>query len=593
MRTRRFVLSVLGALACISGSAAAAGDPIMPLSQVHAGMDCTARTVVQGTTISTFNVHVIDIVQDPVQGARILVSVSGPAVDTTGVAEGFSGSPIYCSNGITDRVIGAISEGIGQYGNNVALATPIQQMLGEPVTPPRGAPRLAVRAQPLLGPLTVGGLSPAVMHVVEQAAKRDGRLVVPSPSGSPTSFPIQPLIPGASVATSYSSGGVPVGAIGTVTYRDGSKVYAFGHELDGAGRRSLLLQDAYVYYVVNDPDPTFAPSYKLAAPGHTEGTLTSDTPNAVIGELGQPPTEIPVDVTAHDLDTGHTLTLNTQVADETDVGDPLGSSLLDFVAPLAVAQAGTQIYNGPPANESGRMCVTVTLKEAHAPLSFCNRYVGTGFPGDLAGPSEVASAASFDIGSALSLIDAVQFAALHVTHVTAQLYARRGLEQATILSAQAPKRARAGESVPVKLRIRLYRGPLQTVSFRIRIPGHLHGTVVATIANAQGLGGGGGPGESLAQALAQALIGGPIGPGGAGPTSMASLRKQFARTAIYDGLAIRFKGHKPTHVFRDPKFVIDGVAKLKFELPGGRVHHVHGGHGHGGRRRRSGAGTVG
>ncbi len=82
------------------------------------------------------------------------------------------------------------------------------------------------------------------------------------------------------MSASYSSGDVPMGAVGTVTYVDGPTVYAFGHELDGAGRRSLLLQDAYVDYVVNNPDPTTAPSYKLAFPGHTEGTLSSDTPNA-------------------------------------------------------------------------------------------------------------------------------------------------------------------------------------------------------------------------------------------------------------------------------------------------------------------------
>ena len=111
-----------------------------------------------------------------------------------------------------------------------------------------------------------------------------------------------------------------MGAVGTVTYADGSTVYAFGHELDGAGRRSLLLQDAYVYYVINNPDPLLQPSYKLASPGHTLGTITSDTPNAVIGQVGSPPPTTPVDVTVHDLDTHKALTLDTQVADETNVG---------------------------------------------------------------------------------------------------------------------------------------------------------------------------------------------------------------------------------------------------------------------------------
>src|SRR5205085_6265558 len=103
---------------------------------------------------------------------------------------------------------------------------------------------------PLRGPLSVGGLSPAVMNLLQRAADRAGRAVMSAPAAPETSFPVQSLVPGASVATAYSTGAVPVGAIGTVTYRDVQNVYAFGHELDGAGRRSLLLQDAYVYDVV-------------------------------------------------------------------------------------------------------------------------------------------------------------------------------------------------------------------------------------------------------------------------------------------------------------------------------------------------------
>jgi hypothetical protein len=164
--------------------------------------------------------------------------------------------------------------------------TPIEQMLGEPVTPPPSAPRLEARVRPLLGPLMIGGLSPSLLRVLQKAGQTAGRTILAAPSGAAASFPVQPLVPGASVAVSYSDGAIPMGGIGTVTYRDGPNVYAFGHELDGAGRRSLLLQDAYVYSVIGNP---IGLSYKLAAPGHTVGTLTSDTPNAVVGEVGAAP----------------------------------------------------------------------------------------------------------------------------------------------------------------------------------------------------------------------------------------------------------------------------------------------------------------
>jgi hypothetical protein len=347
------------ALATAPAALAAAADPIMPLSQVQPGMQCTGETVISGTTISSFAVQVVNVVQSPPQGTMILVSVSGPAVGASGVAFGFSGSPIFCpaADG-TPSIIGAISQGIGQYGNDVVLATPIQAMLGQPILPPPAAPRLDVPTHSLVGPLTVSGLSPALSALVVRAAQAAGRQVQPAPIAGAPSYPVQPLVPGASVAASYSTGAISIGAVGTVSYRSGADVYAFGHELDGAGRRSLFLQDAYVYGVIDNPSAAADGSYKLAAPGHVEGTLTSDNPSDVIGVVGAPPASIPVDVQAHDLDTGHALALDSAVADETDLGNPIGD-LLDVVAPVAIAQAATQIYDGAPANESGSMCLRI------------------------------------------------------------------------------------------------------------------------------------------------------------------------------------------------------------------------------------------
>ncbi len=288
MRLRLLILLASIGLLLPVAAARAAGGEILTLSQVSPGMDCIGETVVQGTSISSFAVHVISVVQAPGEGPRILVQVSGPAVDATGVAEGFSGSPVYCPDGLGGMGnVGAISEGVGQYGNAVGLVTPIEQMLGEPVAASSSAPRLAARPKPLLGPLTVGGVSPAVLAVLQRAGAQAGRAVVAAPTtgGTVIGFPMQTLVPGASVAASYSSGAVPLGAIGTVTYVNGRTVYAFGHELDGAGGRSLLLQDAYVYYVVKNPDPTLAratsshrPAIRSAPSPATRRTRSSGRP---------------------------------------------------------------------------------------------------------------------------------------------------------------------------------------------------------------------------------------------------------------------------------------------------------------------------
>jgi hypothetical protein len=574
-RPSLLLLGLSLALALARAGGAQAADPIMPLSQVQPGMQCTGETVISGTTISSFSVTVMSVVQAPPLGAMIMVSVSGPAVVASGVAFGFSGSPVLCpaADG-TPSIIGAISQGIGQYGNSIVLATPIETMLGQPVLPPSSAPRLAVTTRPLVGPLTVSGLSPALAALLAQAGRQAGRDVAPAPVGGPPSYPVQPLVPGASVAGSYSTGAIAVGAVGTVSYRDGANVYAFGHELDGAGRRSLFLQDAYVYGVVDNPSPAADGSYKLAAPGHVEGTLTSDNPSDVIGVVGAPPVSIPVDVAARDLDTGHSLALNSSVADETDIGDPIGD-LLDTVVPLAVAQTATEVYDGPPANESGSMCLRIYLRESKLPLGFCNRYVASGAPGDQgAVPPALALATSDDVATALSLIDSVSFAALHVTRVSASIDARRGLYQGTIVGAQGPARAVAGGVLPVHLLVRRYQGPLEAITVRLRVPRGLHGAVAVTLRGPSS--GGSGSAASLAAALASALGGSGIGATGgdtgstsgtSAPASVAALSSQVAAIAKYDGVTASFagaSGHAGSarHAYRDPALLIAGKASL-------------------------------
>lgn len=563
-------VGILAALGPLAGSALADGGPIMPLSEVAPGMQCIGETVVQGTTISSFDVNVINVVEQAGQGPMILVSVSGPVVAQTGVVEGFSGSPIYCpdSSGTMENA-GAISQSVEQYGNNIVLATPIQQMLGEPVFPPEDLPQFKARTRPLSGPLMVGGLSPALLAVLERAGRRAGRTVLSTPAQGSPAFPPQQLVPGASVGVQYSTGEISSGAIGTVTYTNGQTVYAFGHELDGAGRRSLLLDDAYVYAVIADPNPADSPpGYKLAVPGHALGTLTSDTPSAVIGVLGQLPTLIPVDVTAHDLDTGATISEDSQVADEMDIGQPLGTSMLDTVAPLAVGQAAVDVYDGAPADESGSMCLRITIAESAKPMGFCRRYVGIGGYGEAsASLPELANGTSTDVSTALGVLDRVAFAALHVTGIQATINAQRGLAEASIVGATAPLAVHAGRRIVVRLRVRVFRGALRTVPVRIRVPRHARGPVLVSIrgpafspTSSQVSGSSG----SLQVLLTGSLSGGSSS--GPTPQSIAQVRSMISALGTYDGLSASFNGGRPRRIFRDPSLLISGRTTVPLDV---------------------------
>ena len=234
--------------------AARAADPIMPLSEVRQGMRCTGLSVIQGTTISSFDVEILDVIapEAGLSGPRILIRVSGPAVDETGIGPGFSGSPVICDG----RNAGAISEGLGEYGNHVALATPIEGMLEDRPTAPASArrdPALLRAARPLQTPLTVSGLTGPARTLVERAARRANRPLLVAPAGPAGGYAPVDLRPGAALSAAISTGDLGLGAVGTVTYRDGEDIWAFGHPFEGLGRRALFLHGRL--HLHGDPEP--------------------------------------------------------------------------------------------------------------------------------------------------------------------------------------------------------------------------------------------------------------------------------------------------------------------------------------------------
>jgi hypothetical protein len=239
-----------------------------------------------------------------------------------------------------------------------------------------------------------------------------------------------------------------------------------------------------------------------------------------------------------------------------------------MVAPLAAGQAAIDVYNGPPASESGTMCLHVALAERSTVLHFCNRYVGIGAAGAMGyGLPEVATGASSDVANAMSMLDSVQFATLHVKSVRVSLDASRGLAEAMIVSAHAPKTVKPGERVTARLKLQLYREGTRTIRVRLHIPRDAHGTLAVTITgpNVSLAGLGAGSAAGLVEILTGSL-GGPL-PGSSGPpANLAQLRSQFAKIPSYDGLTAHLGRGQTRHVYRDPKMVITGTAAFSFKV---------------------------
>jgi hypothetical protein len=571
MRIRSFAVAAVAAF-LVPAAPALAGDPTMPLSQVQPGMQCTGRSVIQGTTISTFDVTVLDVAAGEAAGiGNILIQVSGPAVDATGIGPGFSGSPIYCPDAAgVQRVIGAISQSVNEYGGKVALATSIDAILGTPIDVPARPASTRMKAaiasaKPIAAPLSVSGLNAPLANALTKAAAKAGRAVLAVPAGPLGFFPPQTLQPGSAVAVGYSNGDVRTSATGTAAYVDGDRVWIFGHELEGNGRRALLLQDAYVYRIINNPLQigAIASTYKLAASGHDLGTISNDGFSAVAGRTGVFPHTVPIQVIADDEDAKRRNVVNTSAADEAAVDLPSGGSWTSAVAPLAVSQAASSVLGSVPGRLTGEMCARITVTEIKKPLRFCNRYVSAsgGQSEDGGSSNAVLSGAANDLGSALSAIDAYTGKAPNVAGVNVMLKVHRGTDQAFIRSISLPARVRAGQKVKVKVALQVVRGAKLNRTYSMTIPRD-------TRSGRQTLRLVGQDADQGADAFTTIILGEDEEEnegGDPGPSSLDELTADVRATERFDGVSLRI-GRVRGEAFRDDHYRISGQAETSVRV---------------------------
>ena len=348
----------LGGMAPAGVAQTADVPPIMPLGQVNPGMTGYGLTVLHGTKIERFSVTILGILRGGGPASDlILFRASGPVIqESGGTASGMSGSPIF----VNGRAIGALSFGYHFAGPDadLSLATPIEEML-KALSPSQtgvgtARPRLyqaqasfatplgavdrvvimdstadaaAYNADPLprivaVAPAAVrvaaSGLTPAALGLLSHTLQRFN--VTPRQTyGGRKVFPAPPVEPGSSLGIELVRGDVEVGAIGTVTYRRGDQIVAFGHPLLNAGTVSALLTSAWIDTIVRSLDFPF----KEGSIGEIVGMATEDRAVGIGGYVGRFPRTFGVRVAVHDGDRGTTQTLGVQVVRRRDLAEGL------------------------------------------------------------------------------------------------------------------------------------------------------------------------------------------------------------------------------------------------------------------------------
>ena len=319
----------------------------LPLNEVKPGLKGIGKTVFHGDTVEEFQVEILGVLENiaPKQSA-ILARLSGGPLENTGVMGGMSGSPVY----VDGKMIGAVAFSFPFSKEAIAGITPIQQMVDifdkseEPIRvdpikievssvkphhtleirPAAGLlelnnlmsrsfavseslPEIVPSLLPLRGqlftyidtPLVLAGFNSRVIPLMERVFKPLGMNFIQSGgtvvgSGSEKMADGSDIQPGSALAVQLIRGDLGVGAsvTGTVTYRDGNKIYAFGHPWLSVGPVQLPFSKATVLSLL----PNLNNSFKIAAPTELAGSITQDRSQGLFGTIGVAPKLIPLTI---------------------------------------------------------------------------------------------------------------------------------------------------------------------------------------------------------------------------------------------------------------------------------------------------------
>jgi hypothetical protein len=153
---------------------------------------------------------------------------------------------------------------------------------------------------PIATPVVFSGIRQDVLSMYGSQLSASGLLPVAGVGGSAAITPLAPydadtLKPGTSVTAQLVRGDYSIAAAGTVTYRDGDKIYAFGHPFLSLGASAMPMTEASVVTVI----PNANNSFKLSVPGKMVGTVSQDRSTGIFGTLGSAPKMIPVKINLH------------------------------------------------------------------------------------------------------------------------------------------------------------------------------------------------------------------------------------------------------------------------------------------------------
>lgn len=483
---------VLPALLALLVTAAQAQRGVYPLDELRPGQRGYGITVLEGSDPDTFAVEIVGVMAGNGPGQHlVLVRALDARFERTGIAAGMSGSPIY----IDGRLAAALAYAYVGATEPIGGAVPFEEMHRtlEPsfsaALPGEGEPWRAGTGEPLPAfpewrercrtgeerpiaeapgsaapaglrrlelPLAVGGVLGDAGAASEGLWAGLGLRPLPALAsgggGDRSASERRELRAGDALAVELVSGDMDVSAIGTVTWREGERVLAFGHGFVGTLPIEVPVSRARIHTII----PTRGVSFKVGEPIEEIGTLIGDREIGVSALLGRTAPRVPLTVRLESPATGvEGREFHFRVA-RNEIMTPALVTLAARSALTAEAYAmgaSTLASRLEIRFEDGR---TLAREDLFRTLS----------PGQA-----VAEALA-----PLSYVAASDFAPFSVAEVTLALELAAGVRAAEVIEIAVPRRTvAAGDTLSALVRLRHHRGEEELRRVPLRVPSGLFG----------------------------------------------------------------------------------------------------------------------
>lgn len=494
-----------------SSKSVIASRAYFPLADIKPGMKGTARTVFSGTEPEEYQVEIIGVVPGAVGPKQDMIvgRISGGSANRTAVFAGMSGSPVY----IDGKLVGAIAYSFPFAKEPICGITPIDQMLtifeqNQNLKPKPKEPRAVSFAQlaatdwqtafpktaamtssllsgassnvalnqlagqtfqPIATPIAFNGFSQATLNQFTPQLLSVGLFPVQAVGGANPISPLKraddkTLQGGASVSMALVRGDLSMAASGTVTMRDGEKVYAFGHPFLSLGTSDLAMSESSVVTVI----PNVNNSFVIAVPRQMVGAMTQDRATGVFGTLGQTPKMIRVKINLQ-TSRGRTETMNFEVAKD------------DFLTPVLVNMT---IYNALTANERGVGDSMVELNgeiriNNQQPIKLERRFTG----------ANAAQIAGMSVSAPVNALLDSRFDNVRIDEININLTSVDGSRTGVLERIHVDRNeVKAGETVEIQAFVRTDTGRIFAEKIPVQIPADTPGgTINITVADGTAL----------------------------------------------------------------------------------------------------------